>query len=238
MRNIRLRYGLIIYVISAIGLVSIGCVDTEGNLEIAGKILDQYTKEQLPGRNIIVEALVESNEKTLKIDAGHFSTDSSGCFKYSLRKVKDAHFYNFCLVGDSDYTFRIRRLGLLEIEENAKFLIFTLNKLVSLKIFIHRKNNSPIWDTLTLSWESNNVLGRNLYPYNIDNYGKSNNFCLTSSKELRWIGGDVISTIHTRVFADERTKLRWYLDRNGKRKEIIDTITCRRDIENIVHFTY
>jgi hypothetical protein len=228
-----------IYIVLIMGILLTGCLKTEGILEIKGKVIDDYTKTEIPWRSIIIQGLLESNEKLIPIDAGQFSTDSFGCFTYSLRKVKDAHYYNFCLVGDSDYASVTRKLGLYELDQNAKYLSFSLSKLVDLTIKIYRESNNPVFDTLSLSWESNGVSRWSLYPYKIDNYGKTDNyFGLTSGTELRWIGGNVNSTVKTRVFADKRTKLRWDLDRNGKRKEIIDTITCRRDFANIVYFTY
>ncbi len=73
----------------------------------------------------------------------------------------------------------------------------------------------------------------------LDKYGKRNNsFDLTSGTDLWWIGGNVNSTVKTRVFADKVTKLRWDLDRNGKRIVISDTITPGRESDNIVYFTY
>jgi hypothetical protein len=228
-----------IYLTSTIGVLLIGCVNTEGTIEIKGKVIDDYTKTVIPWRNIIIQGLIESNEKLIPVDAGQFSTDSSGCFTYSLRKVKDAHYYNFCLVGDSDYLSITRNLGLYGIEQNAKYLSFSLSKLVDLTIKIYRESKKPVFDTLSLSWESNGVSCWSLYPYKISNYGKTNSyFGLTSGTELRWIGGNVNSTVKTRVFADKRTKLYWVLYRNGKRKEILDTITCKRDFANIVYFTY
>jgi hypothetical protein len=230
---------LFIYLTFATGVLFTGCVHTEGTLEIKGKVVDEYTKVLIPGRDIIIQGLVRSNNKFVPIDAGQFSTDSSGNFSYSFRKVKDARYYNFSLVGDSDYALRTRTLGLMELEQNAKYLSFSLSKLADLTIIITRKSKTPVSDTLSLCWESNGVYENLLYPYKINNYGKANNsFGLTSDKELRWIGGNVNSTIHTKVFADKRTKLLWDLDRNGKRMEFIDTIRCKRNLPNIVYFTY
>jgi hypothetical protein len=215
-------------------ILLIGCLNTEGTLEIKGKVIDDYTKTEIPYRSIIIQGLLESNEKLIPIDVGQFSTDSSGCFTYSLNKVKYAHYYNFCFVGDSDYTSVTRKLGLYELDQNAKYLSFSLSKLVDLIIKIHRESKKPDFDTLSLYWESNRVSCWSLFPYKIDDYGETKNyFGLTT-----WIGGNVNSTIKTRVFADKRTKLRWDLNRNGKRIVLIDTIMCRRDITNIVNFTY
>jgi len=220
-------------------LFLIGCMDTEGSLEIKGKVIDEYTNAQIPGREIIVQGLVERNEIVVPIDAGQFATDSSGSFTYLLKKVKDARFYNFYLVGDSDYSFRTKKLGLLELEQNALFLTFSLSKLADLRIKIFGKSKTPYRDTLYLSWKSNGVDFKTLYPYKIDNYGIPDNFIgLTSYSGLEWIGGNTISTVKTRVFANKITKIEWELVRNKKRKEITDTITCKRDVTNIIYFTY
>jgi hypothetical protein len=227
------------YLIFTIGVLLAGCVNTEGTLEIKGKVIDEFTGEQIAGKKIIIQALVKNDKEFVPIDAGQFSSDSSGCFMYPFREVKDVRYYNFCIVGDSNYAFITKTLGLYELEQNAKFLIFTLNKLTDLTIKIYRKSKKPVYDTLSLSWESNGVAGWVLFPYRIDNYVKTTkHFDPVSGIELRWIGGKVNSTVKTRVFAEKRTKIRWDLDRNGKRKEFTDTITCKRDFANIVYFTY
>ena len=223
---------IIIYIAFVMGILFIGCVNTKGVLKIKGKVIDECTKAPIVGREIIVQGLVESYNTTEPIDAGHFSTDISGHFTYSLRKVKDAFYYNFCLVGDSDYSFVTEKIALIYLERNAKQLSFSLSKLADLTIQIFRKSKTPVCDTLYLSWKSNGVDGRTLYPYKITNNG------LTSTFELRWIGGNVKSTIKTRSFADQRTTVRWVLFRNGKIEEILDTITCKRDLVNIVCLKY
>jgi hypothetical protein len=231
-----LRY---ICIAIASGLFSTGCLNTEGTLEIRGKVIDDYTKTEIPRRGIIIQGLIESNEKLILVDAGQFSTDSMGYFTYSLRKVKDALYYNFCLVGDSDYLSATNNLGLYELEQNAKYLSFYLSKLVNLTIKLNRKSKTPDFDTLHLCWESNGVYGGSIYPYKINNYGRTNNSVgLTSGKDLWWTGGDVNSTINLKVFAEKRTELSWELFRNGKREEFTDTLTCKRDFANIVYFTY
>ncbi len=93
----------VIYIKFVIVVLLVGCVRTEGILKIKGKVIDESTKEPIPEREIIVQGLLESNNKIVSIDAGHFSTDSSGYFIYSLRKIKDARYYNFFFVGDSVY---------------------------------------------------------------------------------------------------------------------------------------
>ena len=227
-----------IFIAFASGVLT-GCVNTEGTLKIKGKVLDETTKTGIPRKNIIVQGLVNINDKLEPIETGQFSTDSSGCFSYSFMKVKDAHYYNFSLVGDSDYVFMTKTLGLMELEENAEYLVFSLSKLVDLTIKLKRKSKTPVCDTIRLIWESNGIYGLSIYPYKINNYGRTNNsFGLASDIDLMWVGGNVNSTINIKVFADKKTEINWELFRNGKRKEFVDTITCKRDIANIVYFTY
>jgi hypothetical protein len=227
------------YIIFSAGALLTGCVNTEGTLDIKGQVIDEYTKEQIPGRGIIVQGLVESNNSFVSIDAGQFSTDSTGSFIFSLRKIKDVHYYNFCLVGDSDYSFRTVELSLFELQQNAKYLSFSLNKLVDLTIKIQKISKTLFRDTLYLSLESNSVDFRTLYPSKIDNYGIiDNSFGYIPGFGLRWIGGKIKSTVKTRVFADKMTKIHWELVRNKKRTEITDTLTCKRELAYIVHFTY
>jgi hypothetical protein len=222
----------IIYTVFTAAILLTGCIKTEGILEIKGKVMDEDTKEQIPLRKIIVQGLVERNNRLAAVEAGEFTSDSSGCFTYSLRKVKDAYYYNFCLVGDSDYAFITREKTLFELERDALYLSFYASKLADFTIKIFRKSKTPVCDTLFLSWQSNGVNGKTLYPYKIDNYN------LTTALEFIWIGGKVKSTIKTRAFADRKTKIRWLLFRNGMMKEITDTITCKRNLVNSVYFTY
>jgi hypothetical protein len=220
------------YTILVLAILLTGCVNTSGKLEIKGKVTDKSTDLPIPGRNVIVQGLVLNNDKLVPVDAGQFSTDSSGSFEYSLIKIKDAYRYNFCLVGDSDYSFLTEELSLSFIKRNSDYLSFSLDKLSDLTILILRKSLTPAFDTLQLSWRTDGIDGRTMYPYKVTNNG------LTSSSELRWIGGNVMSTVKTRVYADKMTTVRWVLFRNGRIKEIIDTITCKRDLVNEVHFIY
>lgn len=226
------RIRLVIYTAFALCLLFTGCANTEATIKIKGKVTDERTKEPIPRRVIIVKGLAVSNNITVSMEAGSFSTDSSGSFTYSLRKVKDAGYYNFCLVGDSDYSYMAEKIALTYLERNAKHLSFSLNKLADLTIFISRESKKPDCDTLYLSWRSDGVDGRTLYPYKVKNAG------LSTSTGLKWIGGNVKSTIKTRTFADQRTTVKWELFRNGKRREIIDTITCKRDLVNNVYLKY
>jgi len=217
----------------------IGCTNTEGTLKIKGKVLDESTKAVIRWKNIIIQGLVNDNNKLKPIEAGQFSTDSSGSFTYSLRKIKGAYDYNFCFIGNSEYPVTINKMTLIDLERNAEYLSFSLSKLVDLTIKIYRKSKTPVCDTLNLCWESNGVYCGSLYPYKINNFGRTNNSLgFTSGRYLFWIGGNVNSTINTKVYADKKTELSWELYRNGKRKEFTDTITCKRDIANIVYFTY
>jgi len=216
-----------------------GCISTEGTMKIKGKVIDDITKVQIPGREIIVQALPEGNNKTVPVDAGHFSTDSSGCFTYILRKVKDARYYNFFFVGDSEYASVTRRMSLFDLKTNAGYLNFSLDKLVDLTIDIRKTSKTPFRDTLYLTWESDETDFRTLYPYNIENIGITENTAgLVPGLGLRWIDGSVHSAVKTKVYSDKMTRLHWELVRNKKRMEFTDTIMCKRDVPNFVYFTY
>jgi PAS domain S-box-containing protein len=163
----------------------------------------------------------------------------SGFFAYSLKKIKDAYYYNFHIVGDSDYSFKTTEFGLFKLNQNAKYLTFSLNKLVDLTIKIQKISKTPFRDSLYLSLESNGVDFRTLYPYKIENYGiTDNSFGDIAGLGLRWIGGNIKSTVKARVFSDKMTKIHWELVRNKKRKEIIDTLTCKRGLGHTIYFKY
>ena len=213
-------------------ILSMGCADPEGILEIGGKVLDENTKVTIPRRVVIVQALIRRDNDFIPVYAGEFLTDSSGHFGYTLKKVRNSYLYNFCLVGDSAYAFSTFRLGMTELKRDDKFLTFFLNKLADLTITIDRKSKSPALDTLYLSWESNRIDGRILYPYKIENSGNAPDIGFT------WIGGKIESAIKTKAYADKMTIVCWKLYRNGKRKEITDTVVCKRDVTNYVNFSY
>jgi hypothetical protein len=214
------------------GIVLSGCINTEGTLEIKGKVLDETTKVPLPHRRIIAEALVGTSEPYSHVDAGHFSTDSAGYFHYSLEKVRDAYFYDFCLAGDSDYAYCTRRLGLYEIRKDAMFLSFGMSKLADFVITIERKSLNPPLDTLSLIWQSDGKEGKALFPCTVENYGNPPGI------GFRWIGGKVRSVIRTKAYADKKTTVTWELRRNGKKQEFFNTVLCKRDVPNFVNFKY
>lgn len=213
-------------------ILLIGCTDTEGILELKGKVLDKNTNVTISNRKVIIQALHKSDDEFISSFAGYFITDSSGSFAYPLKKVKNVYLYEFCVVGDTAYASLNNRLGLTELERDGMFLSFYLNKLADFCININRLSSMPIRDTLYVSWVSNGVDGKTLYPYEIGNYW-------TNSKQgLRWIGGDIKSVIKTKVFADKKTVVTWELFRDGKYKKIIDTIFCIRNAANIVSLKY
>jgi hypothetical protein len=113
-----------------------GCLNTEGTLKIKGKILDESTKTGIPWKNILIQGFVDSNNESEPIDAGQFSTDSSGCFTYSFRKIKGVYNYNFCFIGNSEYPVTIHKMTLAGLVRKADYLIFPLSKLVDLTIKI------------------------------------------------------------------------------------------------------
>jgi hypothetical protein len=230
---------ILIYITFSTAILLTGCLNTEGILEIKGKVIDEYSKDQIPGRDIILQGLVKINNSLVPVDAGQFTTDSSGNFTYSLRKIKDAYYYNFNLVGDSSYSFKAIMLGLYELEQNAKYLTFKLSKLVELTFNIQKISKTTFRDTLYLSLKSNGVDFSNIYPYIIENYGITDNSSdFLPGLGLRWIGGDIKSKVKTWVFADKLTKIHWELKRDKLKREFIDTLTCKRDLKHTINFNY
>jgi hypothetical protein len=209
-----------------------GCTDNTGIIQLKGIVMDEDTKDSIPGRNIIVQALVKNDMKFIPGYAGEFSTDSSGCFAYDLKKVKNVYLYDFCIVGDSDYASSNVKLDLAELNRDGGSLTFCLIRLADLTIKTESKNKTLESKTIYLEWESNGIKGEMLYPYKIENCG------INFDKRLRWIGEDVQSVVRTKVYADKRTVIRWQLFTNGEYKEIMDTIYCKRDASNCVHLEY
>ena len=221
----------------AFGMLT-GCISTEGTVKIEGKVIDESTKTGIPWKNIIVQGVVNSNNKSETIEAGQFSTDSSGRFTYTLKKIKGAYHYNFCFTGNADYKVTVHKMSITDLKRNSKYLFFPLSKLVGLTIKINRKSRTPVCDTLCLTWESDGIYFWFLYPYSVDNYERSNSVGPSPGIGLIWIGGKVNSTVNTKVLADKMTELSWELYRNGRKKKFTDTITCKRDLPNIVYFSY
>ena len=207
-----------------------GCNNTVGTIELKGNVVDADTKTAIPNLSILVEALDQSNDKS--VYAGDFTTDSSGCFTYTLKKVKNMSFYRFSIMGNPDYDPSDQLLGLTDLHRDGKFLSFKINRIVDFTIKIDRESKTAFRDTLIVSWETNGVDGETLYPFVIENYR------INSENGLRWVGGDVKSKIKTKVFADRNTIVHWTLYRNGKRKEITDTVFCTRDAVNSVYLSY
>src|SRR5665647_1258718 len=94
---------LLIFIALASGVLT-GCMRTEGTLELAGKVSDESTKTGIPWKNIIVQGVIYSDNKSEPIKVGQFSTDSSGRFTYSLTKIKGA--YELSLIHISEPTRR------------------------------------------------------------------------------------------------------------------------------------
>jgi hypothetical protein len=219
------------------GTLLMGCSDYGSKVELCGKVLDEKTKTAVPSRRIIVQGLIERENKLIPVYAGEFCTDSAGCFNYSLNNIEHNYLFNFCVVGDSTYAFSNYRFGLAELSKYGKFLSFYLNRLTDLTISIESISNKPYYETLYLSWKSNGMDGKKLYPYAIKNYSIKN-YSNTSEIPFRWTGGDIKSTITTKVYADKETTIRWELFRNNKTKVVRDTIFCKRDVANYVYFKY
>jgi hypothetical protein len=168
---------------------------------------------------------------------GEFVTDSSGHFAYTLKNRENNFLYNFSIVGDSSYAFSNNKLGLTELTKYGKFLTFNLSKLTDLTISVESKGKQPFYETLYLSWSSDGMDGKKIYPYKIKHFGIKNN-ANTVEIPFKWEGGDIKSSVKTKVYADKETVVRWELLRNGKMKVVKDTIFCKRDVSNYVYFNY
>ena len=220
---------LIVFIIC---LLLSGCNNTVGTIELRGKVIDENTKTAIPNISVIVEAVDESNDETTTIYVGDFTTDSSGCFAYTLEKVKNMSLYNFYINGDQAYDPSNQQLGLSDLFSYGKFLTFKINRVVDFTMNINRSSQTAYHDTLIVSWETNGVDGKTLYPFKIENYR------INSENGLIWIGGDIKSKIKTKVFADKKTIVHWELFRNGQHIDIIDTIFCKRNTVNSVFLNY
>ncbi|MEI6140198.1 MAG: hypothetical protein WCP85_13105 [Mariniphaga sp.] len=219
-------------IFASVCLMLNGCLQTEGTLEIKGKVIDDHTKGVLSGRKVVLQGLVYNDGELITKEAGQFRTDSTGHFTYSMKKSRDAYWYKFIFVGDSTYFTSTQKVPLVQLEKNSKYLSFPLNKLTGLSIEIERVSKAPLCDTLYVSWESNGVYGRSIYPQRINNFG------VAPEIEYRWIGGKVKSEIETRVFANEKTIISFKLSRYGKKREVSDTVFCARDTQNKFSFKY
>jgi hypothetical protein len=239
MRKTNIAIGASFLFIVYVSVMFSCCIRTEGTLKIRGRVFDESTKEGVPWKNIVVQGLTENNNKLEPIESGQFSTDSTGSFSYSLKKIKGAYDYNFCFPGGTEYPGSIKTISLTDLKSNAKFLFFPMGKLVDLTIKINRKSKSPLCDTLRLIWDSDGIYGGSLYPYKINNYGRTINYIGNpSDADLIWIGGKVNSIVNTKVFVGKKTTLTWELYRYGRRKVFIDTLTCKKDFANVVYFKY
>lgn len=215
-----------------VSLIVSACQNAAEYKDLKGKIIDGQTCQPVANRKVIVHDLLRIGDTEKEQYQGEFNTNETGNFTYELRKSKTTYFYTFNVVGDSVYAFSNNLLGLTDLNRNGKFLEFKVRKLTRLDIKIERRSLTTYRDTLFVSWKSDNMDGEILYPYKIKNYG------IVSDMPLRWIGGDVKSTILTRVYADKKTVVRWVLFRNGRRSEIYDTVFCKRTEPNNLYFRY
>lgn len=209
-----------------------GCTNTVGIIELKGKVIDEDTKVAIPNKTIIIQAdFFNGGDQTLSY-LENFLTDSSGYFEYTLRKVRTVSFYSFTVEGDSVYEASGNYFGLTDLKEDGKSLSFYLKRLTDLTIIINRINKSPLRDTLFVTWKTNGIDGRTMYPYKIENYR------INSDKGLAWVGGDVKSVVKTKVYADKKTIVRWELLRDGQKKVLTDTIFCLRNVANSATLNY
>jgi len=223
------RLGLIVFVLFL--LVS-GCNNTVGIIKIKGQVVDEYTKVKLPNRTIIVQAWVEVNDEPHYMYLDSFTTDSSGCFAYTLHKFKNVSLYNFIVEKDSDYATSENILGLTDMIVDGWGLSFKVRRLSDLTIQINRAGKTALRDTLIVSWKTDGIDGTSMHPYTVENYR------INPDKGLVWIGGEVKSEIRTKVYADKNTVVRWELFRNGSNQVISDTLYCHRNVANSARLNY
>jgi len=221
-----------IFSVFAFSLLLSGCTNTVGIIELKGKIVDEGTKTAIPNQSVVIEALLRCEDETTPVYVGEFTTDSSGCFVYILKKVKNASLYNFCIKGNPAYDLSNQVMGLTDFKRHGKFLTFEIHPIVDFTMYINRESGTTFRDTLLVSWETNEVDGKTLFPFRIENYH------INAQEGLVWIGGDVKSKIITKVYADKNTIVHWELFRNGRHTDIIDTIFCMRNTANNVSLNY
>jgi hypothetical protein len=225
-----MKYSIFIVFVS--GLFLSGCNNTVGTIELKGKVVDAATKTAIPNQLVMIEALLRCDDETTPIYAGEFTTDSSGCFVYTLKKIKNTSFYNFYIKENPVYDPLNQVLGLTDLKMYGKFLTFEVHRIVDFTMSINRESITTFRDTLIVSWETNGVDGKRIYPYTVENYH------INAGNRLIWIGGDIKSKIKTKVYADKNTVVHWELFRNGQHTDIIDTIFCRRNTVNNVFLNY
>jgi hypothetical protein len=225
-----MKYSVLFVFVS--GLLLSGCTNTVGTIELKGKVVDGGTKTVIPNQSVIIEALLQNEDEPTAIYTGEFTTDSSGCFAYTLKKVKNASLYNFCIKGNPAYDPSNQVLGLSDLNRYGKFLTFEVRPIVDFTMYINRESKTTFRDTLLVSWETNEVDGKTMYPFRIENYH------INAQYGLIWIGGDVKSKIKTKVYADKNTIVHWELYRNGRHTDIIDTFFCKRNTANNVSLNY
>jgi hypothetical protein len=225
-----MKYSIFIVFVS--GLLLSGCTNTVGTIELKGKVVDGGTKTVIPNQSVIIEALLQNDDETTTVYAGEFTTDSSGGFDHTLKKVRNASLYNFCIKGNPAYDPSNQVLGLSDLNRYGKFLTFEVNRIVDFTMYINRESKTTFRDTLIVSWETNKVDGKTMYPFRIENYH------INAQDGLVWIGGDVKSKVITKVYADKNTIVHWELFRNGRHTDIIDTIFCSRNTANNVTLNY
>jgi hypothetical protein len=216
----------------ACSLLLIGCTNTEGTLDIAGKVSDEYTNEDIPHRGVIIQNMIMSDSQLIPgDDIGRFTTDSTGHFAYTMKKTRNVYWYNFVFAGDSSYTYSDKAVCITELERNPKLLSFYLDKLTDFTIKIERISKTTPYDTLFISWKTNDIDGR-IYPHSVINYGT------IPDLEYRWIGKNIKSQIETKTFANKNTIVHMDLYGDGMVKELSDTIYCNRDVVNYFTFKY
>lgn len=209
-----------------------GCLRTEGTIELQGRVVDEFTKEGIPNRKVIVKGILSKNSELIPIEACQFHTDSLGHFNCKMEKVKGAYSYTFTFVGDSMYSATTKEIFLNDLDPNSKYLSFSLNQFTNLTFQIVKVSKAPINEVFYFSWKSDGANGKTIFPYQIINYGNPPEY------EFKWVGNNVNSIIRTKAIAGKEVIISCEILKGKVKKEIVDTILCKRNQDNRFTFKY
>jgi hypothetical protein len=213
-----------------------GCEDDnhlyDGTLNIKGKISDDYTGEGIQNTELSIQG-VSSSEGVfgLRLDLGKFKTNSEGYFSGEIKKMKNVERYDFILLADANYYSVIKEMSVSDVEGNLLNLDLTLSRLTELVINIEKTSPASIIDTLYISW---GVINNQVYgPFQPLNFTGTQ-----PDLGMRWIGGEVKSSIKTKTLANKTTEIITEIFRSGQYTLSYDTLYCERDVVNTYNINY
>jgi hypothetical protein len=213
-----------------------GCEDDnnlyDGTIDIAGKIINEYTKEGVPDITVTVDGVdAEGGIFGLRAEVGTFTTNSYGAFSTKINKLRGASRYDFLIQGGENHVSANQSLSITEIEN--KVIVLEIYRLTDFIINLEKVSTALRNDTLYLTWYVLDSYDTGKFdPINIENQGNAPDI------HFRWIGGEVHSIISTRTIANKNTQIIWELYRDGIYSFNVDTLYCERDITNVYSITY